>query len=181
MSGDATAGLLPPNGGWLRGTTSTQIGKAIEALVASSLMFASQGRLSPFLPFADDDGLDLLLLDKLTDRIIPVQVKGRTGADAAGHGTVEFNVRKKTRAARKDAVLLAVVVDIDNVTIGQSWLIPMAELEAVSIAKRDVLAITPSTLPNSSDRYRCYRSDTVAELVAKLLATIDTRQRLLVS
>jgi len=150
----------PQTGLWERSTTSTQIGKAIEALVASTLMLASKGRLSPFLPFADDDGLDLLLFDKLTGRVIQFRSKGRTGTDAASHATVEFNVRKKTLSTRSDAMLLAVLVDINNARLEQSWLIPMTELQRTGISKRDVWAITPSTLLKSGDRYRHYRSDT---------------------
>ncbi|MCH8158120.1 MAG: hypothetical protein IID18_10300 [Nitrospinae bacterium] len=43
------------------GITTTQIGAIGEHIAASQLMLASQGRLSPFLPMADDDGIDLLI------------------------------------------------------------------------------------------------------------------------
>ncbi len=41
--------------------TDTQIGTIGEMTVASQLMLASDGRFSPFLPFADDDGIDLIV------------------------------------------------------------------------------------------------------------------------
>lgn len=44
--------------------TSTQIGAIGESVVAVGLTLTSQGRLAPFKPFADDDGIDLLIYDK---------------------------------------------------------------------------------------------------------------------
>ena len=41
--------------------TQTQIGSIGEVTVAPQLMLLSNGRLSPFLPFADDDGIDRVL------------------------------------------------------------------------------------------------------------------------
>ena len=57
--------------------TDTQIGTIGEMTVASQLMLASGGRFSPFLPFADDDGIDLIIYDKVTGISLPVQVKAR--------------------------------------------------------------------------------------------------------
>jgi len=65
------------------GPTSTQIGAIGECLVAAGILEASQGRLSPFKPIADDDGMDLLLFDKQTRRAIPLQIKCRRGFDDA--------------------------------------------------------------------------------------------------
>ena len=46
--------------------TQTQIGTIGEVTVAAQLMLGSNGRFSPFLPFADDDGIDLIVYDKVT-------------------------------------------------------------------------------------------------------------------
>lgn len=162
-----------PEKGRTAGTTSTQIGKACETLVACSLMLASKGRLTPFMPLADDDGLDLLLLDKLTGRTIPVQVKGRTGIDAAGHGTVQFDVGKKTFSTHYGSVLVAALIDVENVSIGQSWLVPMDRLQDVTNDKGQVYAMRPSTLPASKDKCRRYRRETVADLVKGLTDILD--------
>jgi hypothetical protein len=166
-------GLLEATEGWMPGVTSTQIGKACESLVACSLMLGSKGRIAPFMPLADDDGLDLLLLDKLTGKAIAVQVKSRTGTDAGTRGTVQFDVRRKTYTTRYGGLLLAVLVDVEKVAIGQSWLVPMEELPKVSNKKPDVLAIVASTLETSKDRCRHYRCETVVELVERLLVRLD--------
>ena len=41
-------------------------------------MKASEGRLSPFQPLADDDGLDVLFFDKVTGNSVAIQLKCRT-------------------------------------------------------------------------------------------------------
>lgn len=58
--------------------SSTQIGAVAENPVANALMVESAGRLSPFSPVADDDGIDLLIYDKESGRALPAQVKSRT-------------------------------------------------------------------------------------------------------
>ena len=58
--------------------TSTQIGAIAESLVANAIMVHSKGRLSPFVPLADDDGIDLLVYDKRTGRAVSLQIKART-------------------------------------------------------------------------------------------------------
>ena len=52
--------------------TSTQIGALAENVVANELMIESGGRLSPFQPIADDDGIDLLVYDKVTGNALPI-------------------------------------------------------------------------------------------------------------
>ena len=68
--------------------TSTQIGAIGEDIVASGLMIASHGRLSPFQPVADDDGIDLLIYDKKTGKALPIQVKSRLSV-ACSHFMVQ--------------------------------------------------------------------------------------------
>jgi hypothetical protein len=63
------------------GLTSTQRGAIGESVVATGLMLASAGQLSPYKPIADDDGIDLLLVDKRSRAIVQLQVKCRTKVD----------------------------------------------------------------------------------------------------
>ncbi len=70
--------------------TDTQIGTIGEVTVAAQLMLASGGRFSPFLPFADDDGIDLIVYDKVTGISLPVQVKARTSAKLGKSDTILF-------------------------------------------------------------------------------------------
>lgn len=61
------------------GLTSSQKGTISEYFVATALMTASDGRLSPFVPLSDDHGIDLIVLDKETGRSVSVQVKSWIG------------------------------------------------------------------------------------------------------
>ena len=98
--------------------TSTQIGAIAENLIANALMIESNGRLSPFSPVADDDGIDLLVYDKRSGRAIPVQVKSRTvalkkrGSQERGN-VVHFEVRAATYRKERFAYLIAVLLSGD--------------------------------------------------------------------
>ncbi len=158
-----------------RALTSSQIGKIGETLVASQLMLASGGRLSPFLPLADDDGVDLILLDKVTAAALTIQVKSRTGVDDEKAQTVEFNVRLATFASRADAYVLGLLLDEAGQGIRSAWLVPNTELEHVSNRKRDKLVMTPSARASSNDRYTPYRCGSLTQVCERLLATLDGR------
>ena len=53
-------------------------------MVASALLIASNGRLSPFAPLADDHGIDLIVLDKVTRRTLAIQVKSAIASPSRG-------------------------------------------------------------------------------------------------
>jgi hypothetical protein len=75
--------------------SSTQIGIIGENLLVNAVMKASDGRLSPFKPVADDDGLDVLFFDKETGNSVAIQLKCRTKTDSGhkGGNTAQFDVR----------------------------------------------------------------------------------------
>ena len=159
----------------LRTLTTSQIGKVGESLAASQLMLASGGRLSPFLPLADDDGIDLVLLDKVTAAALTIQVKSRTRVDDKKAQTVEFNVRLATFAARANAYMLGLLFDETGQGIQTAWLVPNAELEQVSNRRPDKLVLTPSAKSTSNDRYTPYRCRSIAEVCQRLLDTLDSK------
>ena len=130
-------------------------------------MEASGGRLTPFKPFADDDGIDLLIFDKITRRAMPLQVKARRNYDHETGRRVQFNVRVKTLSETGGDILL---VKLDGLHIEATWLIPAAELRGVALAKGEHLVCVPSAKPTSSDRFTPYRKGTMADVVAAILA-----------
>lgn len=79
-------------------------------------MVESEGRLSSFQPVADDDGIDVLVYDKITGRAAPVQIKSRTkaikkrGTNSQG-SVVHFEVRKATLDFERKAFLLCVLLN----------------------------------------------------------------------
>lgn len=149
--------------------TSTQIGAIGESLVATGLMAASGGRLAPFKPVADDDGVDLLLFDKLTGKAIPLQVKSRTCLDRGG--TAQFDVRLKTFTPAGSGYLLAAL--LDGMTVRTAWLIPAKELAVVAKQAPGKLVVAASPGLAARDKYRPYRHDNLNSAAQTIVANID--------
>src|SRR6266403_530110 len=147
--------------------TTTQIGAVGESVVAVGLMLASGGRLSPFKPIADDDGTDLLVVDKATRRIIPIQVKSRTKVDDARAETVQFDVRLKTFARDGAGYILAVLLDDGN--LKTAWLIPSRQLPEVTRETEEKLIIVASAKSTANDKCRPYRYDDFRSIVRAIL------------
>jgi hypothetical protein len=154
--------------------TTTQTGKIGEAIVSAQLILASGGRLCPYVAFADDDGVDLLVLDKVTRRVLMIQVKGRTGADGPKGATVQFDVRLKTFREHPGALLLAVLFDDKGWGgLERLWLVPSAELRSVAHATDDKISIRPSPKPGSRDRYAPFRLNDMREVVTRMIASLE--------
>ena len=151
------------------GPTTTQVGAIGESLTAAGILHGSGGRLSPFKPIADDDGLDLLVFDKLSRKPIPLQIKARRGFDDARAQTVQFDVRLKTFAAQGAGYLLC--VNLNGLAIEALWLIPAADLPRVARTASDKLVMVASTKSTSQDRYTPYRMKTFEDVCAKLIAS----------
>ena len=170
-SGSAEGAMARP----AKAITQTQIGTIGEVTVAAQLMLASDGRFSPFLPFADDDGIDLIVYDKVTGVSLPVQVKARTSAKLGKSDTIMFDVRRKTFSDHHDSFLLAILLDMTGGRIERAWLIPMAELSQVARVNAEKLSITPSAKDGSRDRYTPYRCADMAEVARRLADYLDSR------
>lgn len=155
--------------------TSTQKGKVTEQMVASALLIASEGRLAPFVPLADDHGLDLIVLDKVTRRSVAIQVKSAIAN--ASRDTVQFDVRKQTFSEAEGEYLLMVVFDPARMALAASWLIPMALVPTLSTEQPEKFALVPSLKATSKDRCRQYRHDDAHALVAALLEALSNESR----
>jgi hypothetical protein len=66
LTGSVAVGMIDQHEDREYDFTTTQRGTVAEHVVAIELMMGSEGRLAPFKPIADDDGLDLLVYDKVT-------------------------------------------------------------------------------------------------------------------
>lgn len=152
------------------GLTTTQIGAVGEALVAAGLTVGSCGRLSPFKPFADDDGTDLLVYDKLTRRPVPLQIKCRTKTDNSDAETVQFDVRLKTYAEDGDGYILAALLDSASVRV--AWLIPAREFAATATRKADKLVMVASAKANCSDKFRRFRHESLRSVAETILSSL---------
>lgn len=153
--------------------TSTQIGTIGENLLVNGVMTASDGRLSPFRPVADDDGIDVLFFDKFTGQSVAIQLKCRTttllrtGTDIRGN-TVHFEVRKSTFSDARRAWLVAALLDQDLTRLRAAWLIPLADLPSIARGTPTKWVIRPSIAPASNDRYAPFRCLTQADLAARI-------------
>lgn len=147
--------------------TSTQVGAIGECLTAAGILEGSAGRLSPFKPIADDDGMDLLLFDKITRKAIPLQIKTRRSFDDADAQTVQFDVRLKTFAKEGEGYLLC--VKLDGAAVDTLWLIPAVELPSVARQSSTHLIVVPSAKPSSKDRFKPYRAATFGEIATRII------------
>jgi hypothetical protein len=145
--------------------TTTQIGLVTEHALALALVIGSGGRLSPFMPLADDHGIDLIVADKETGRLLPIQVKSWT-KDLQRSGTVQFDIRKKTIWDKSPALLVGLIFDMETASINQSWLMTMDDAIDLGNEYETKYALSPSARPNSNDRYRPFRHEDVASLVS---------------
>lgn len=154
--------------------SSTQIGTIGENLLVNAVMKASKGRLSPFQPYADDDGLDLLFYDKQTGHSVAIQLKCRTvtlhKANSQERGNVaHFQVRQATFNAARRAYLVAALCDSDLSQFETTWFIPMDQLPTVAQDIAGKWAIRPNKSSTSADRYAVYRYSTVEELTHRII------------
>ena len=104
--------------------TPTQIGAVGVSIVAARLIASSEGRLCPFLPVADDGGVDLLIFDKETRHAVPVQVKTRMVTLTRYPNCVYFQVRKKTLSQTPGTVVVAMLFDWAEQRPRWMWLLP---------------------------------------------------------
>jgi len=142
-----------------------------ECLAAAGILNASAGRLSPFKPIADDDGMDLLLFDKQTRIPIPLQIKCRRNFDDPKAQTLQFDVRLKTFTQEGEGYLLC--LKLSGAAIETLWLIPARELPAIARQSPTHLVLVPSAKPNSKDRYSPFRMTEFGAVTARILAKID--------
>jgi hypothetical protein len=154
--------------------TSTQIGILAENLVANELMIESSGRFSPFQPIADDDGIDVLIYDKITGKAVPIQIKARTttinkaGKQERGN-TAHFEVRKATLKAERRALLLCVLLDASLRKTDRAWLINLTSLPAIAANRKNKYVIRASRQMTSKDKYRQFQCKDIAEVSQRLV------------
>lgn len=148
--------------------TTTQIGAVGESAAATGLVLASGGRLAPFRPYADDDGIDLLIYDKVSKGVIPLQVKSRTKVDNKKARTVQFDVRKATFADEGGSHLLAQLLDGNSLVC--AWLIPMSDLKSAGKDGETKYIVVASAKITSKDRYTPYRYFTHEDLARAVIS-----------
>ncbi len=158
------------------GLTPTQKAAITESAVATALMIASDGRLSVFTPVADDHGVDLIVYDKATGAMLPLQVKSWTAGPGAKN-IIQFDVQKSTFIETRDQALILVLFDRASASIAMSWMMPTSEVTASSVSGKEKYALTPSVSPNTRDRYVKFRHSDVDSLIAAVVAMLESQDR----
>jgi len=153
--------------------TTTQKGALAENIVACRLVSASGGRLCPFLPVADDGGVDLLVFDKKTRNAVPVQVKSRTATLRRYPHCVHFQIRKKTFSETPGTVVIAMLFDWDEQEPRCMWLLPGDVVAKKASGRGDNYVLRPSIAPTSNDKWRQFRCKTFEKLVLRLILLLE--------
>ena len=160
--------------------SSVQIGAIGENLLVNAVMKASDGRLSPFQPLADDDGLDVLFFDKLTGNSVAIQLKCRTVTIRDPYtgkrgNTVHFQVRQATFNEARRAYVIAALLSEELTHFIATWLIPMGLLPSMSKDIGGKWVIRPSKSATSADRFSPYRCMTPGDLAQRIIAECEAR------
>ena len=153
--------------------TATQKGAIGESIVAIQLIVESGGRLSPFEPLADDDGIDMLIYDKETGYSAPLQVKTRTGTVKRHPNIVHFQVRRATFNPSVDGFVLAALLNSGGTKVVRAWLIPMKDLSGLAGSNERSLVIRPSMKTDSKDKFMPYRYEGIAGVAERLCEYFD--------
>ncbi len=162
--------------------SSTQIGAIAENLAANELMIQSGGRLSPFQPIADDDGIDVLIYDKVTGLAIPIQIKARTntinksGTQERGN-IVHFEVRKSTHRDDRRAMLLCLLLDTSMRETARAWLMPLGELASITSERKEKYVIRANRDRTSTDKYRRFQCSDMGEVSKRLIEYFEAEAR----
>ena len=154
--------------------TSGQLGTAAEIMVACQLMLASRGRLSSYVPLVDDDGIDVMVHDKLTHQSLGLQIKSWTFLSEARPQTVQFDVGRNTWRDDARLFLLCVAIDGHTAQLEAAWLVASRDVAAISNVRSKKMSLTPNPRPNSRDRYAPYRLGDMAAIADGLIAVFDT-------
>ena len=157
--------------------TATQKGAIGESIVAIQLILESGGRLSPFTPLADDDGIDLLIYDKLTGHAAPLQVKTRTRTVKRTPNIVHFQVRRATFDPRVVGFVLGVLLNSEGTNVQRAWLIPMQDLPEVARTDEKSLVLRPNMKMDSQDKFMPYRYEGIAGVASRLCEHFDRHRQ----
>lgn len=159
---------------------TSRIGTAVEHLLASSMILASNLVLNASTSLVDDEGVDLVFHKRDSPATLAVQVKSRTTEGShAKDSTFLVDVRAATFAARPDLYILGVLVDLPTATYGPAWLVPSEEFATTAnrISGGDKLRLRTSLNPASKDKWSGYRLER-GELPGQIVSILDRLERL---
>ncbi len=183
-------GPWPPDGGSVSthippepraGGDSGRKGKAVEHLVAASVILGSGDVLNVSTSFVDDEGVDLIFHRRGRPETLAVQVKSRSWrSKGLSGGVFATDVRRETFAPRDDLYLLYVAVDEENADYGPVWLVPSKVLaRQVRPNSYGRFRFVASAKEASNDRWRRYRLEKkdLPQRLLEILSHLERRDR----
>jgi hypothetical protein len=106
--------------------SASQKGRIIEQLVGTTLMLQSNGDLRVSLPIVDDEGVDLVVGNRLNDKTLLLQIKGRFSL--SGRNRYIANVRRVVCKPNPNMFLLFVYYAKTAARLHDvCWLVPTLE------------------------------------------------------
>ena len=153
--------------------STSQRGRIAELQVATALMAQSNGRLSPFEPFSDDHGVDLVVLDKITGQALTIQVKAWFLMPDKPVKTVQFDLQKSTYSDDHFGAVVCVVIDPEILTIKVGWVIPSLDIPKLATSQKFKFAMVPSRMATSKDKYTPYRHHSISALCQAITELIS--------
>lgn len=115
--------------------SASQKGQIIEQLVAATCLLQSEGLLRVSRPLVDDEGVDMVVTHKATDRSILLQIKSRF--TLTKKGSFRANVRRVSLRASETRQLLFVYYDMKKATLGETlWFVPALDFERLLKGQR---------------------------------------------
>ena len=137
-------------------------------------MIETEGRLSSFQPIADDDGIDVLIYDKVTGKSAPLQIKARTdtvkkrGSGERGN-IVHFELRKASANLDRNSYLLCVLLDRNLRNTERAWLIPFKDVSSVDSERTEKYVICANKQTNTNDKYKSYHCISMKEVGERII------------
>jgi len=154
--------------------SSTQKGTLAVNIVVNELMIETHGRLSPFHPLADDDGIDVLIYDKITGKAVPIQIKaGTKTTNKRGKqersNTVHFEIKKASFKKDRKAFLLCVLLHEKLRTTERAWLLSFSQVPGVASDGKGKYVIRANKQTSSNDKYKPYQCESICEVAKRLI------------
>lgn len=157
-----------------KSTDASRVGKAVELLIASSCILASDAKLNVSTSVVDDEGVDLVFHRRGGTATLAVQVKARTyGSSRVARGSFLADVRTQTFRPHPDLYMLFVTANTTDATFGPVWLVPSPVFKERALKTgKGKLRFTASLKPSSKDKWREFRLER-AELAARILEILS--------
>jgi hypothetical protein len=150
--------------------SESQKGRIIEQLTGAILILQSNGALRVSLPLVDDEGVDLIVGNRLNDKGLLLQIKSRFVLSSRGRYRTQ--VRRATCSPNPNKFLLFMYYDKNKAALGECcWLVPSSDFCRLLGKQRNTrpVYVFNSSFTAERDMWAPFRLST-KDLAEKILA-----------